>query len=100
MRIIVISMYLISALADSPANSDTMYEVGRKACNAVLLGQEPTFGEKYYLRFAELIDLDHEELCEGVGIEFTRNTEERAAVMDAAGSAGEAQSRQLPTGLR
>lgn len=87
-----ITLSLVSVLAACPANADPMYELGRAACNTVLYEQEATFGEKYYLRYADLVDLDREELCECVGLGFVENADEQNTLMEAAGPDGETQA--------
>ena len=87
-----LALLLSTQAASAQSAAKQLQEVGFKACEAVLYGQEATFGEKYYLRFADLVDMDREDLCACVGRQFVNNEEEQKALMKVAGSVGETQA--------
>lgn len=91
-RVILSAVVMLGISGTSHATADQMYEFGRGACRTVLYGQEPTFGSKYYLRFADLVDMDRDDLCDCVGQQFVENALEQSSIIERAGAQGEAKA--------
>jgi hypothetical protein len=86
----LIAFALLGTSSAAAGNSDPLYKIGQRACNTVLFGQEPKFAEKYYLRFADLVDIDRAQLCRCVAQQFVDNVSTQREVLERIGAAGEA----------